>query len=195
LGEQHPTDLRLSAAHNQLHIDFFGLSFASESHLRYQYKLSGGEASDWSPASDQQAVDIAGLGPGRYRFSVRAVNAEGLASPTPGFAFVIDAGMAQLVVPFRRLCRSGLATFPPPLPADANAGTERVRMRIATDLHDDIGSTLSQISVLSEVLLQKMPHRPDIAETLSSAIIYRATLSIRSTTSYGPSTQTAILTI
>jgi ligand-binding sensor domain-containing protein/two-component sensor histidine kinase len=33
---------------------------------------------------------------------------------------------------------------------------ERVRMRIATDLHDDIGASLSQIAVLSEVAAQKI---------------------------------------
>lgn len=32
---------------------------------------------------------------------------------------------------------------------------ERVRTRIATDLHDDIGASLSQISILSEILAQK----------------------------------------
>src|ERR1022692_2117006 len=32
---------------------------------------------------------------------------------------------------------------------------ERVRTRIATDLHDDIGASLSQIAILSEVLIQR----------------------------------------
>ncbi len=33
---------------------------------------------------------------------------------------------------------------------------EKVRTRIATDLHDDIGSSLSQIAILSEVVRQKV---------------------------------------
>ena len=35
---------------------------------------------------------------------------------------------------------------------------ERVRKRIATDLHDDIGSSLTQISILSEVAQQQLGH-------------------------------------
>src|SRR5438034_2567278 len=34
---------------------------------------------------------------------------------------------------------------------------ERVRMRIATDLHDDIGASLSRMAILSEVVKQRTP--------------------------------------
>ena len=39
---------------------------------------------------------------------------------------------------------------------------EHIRTRIATDLHDDIGSSLSQIAILSEVA--RGPHRDDSDE-------------------------------
>jgi ligand-binding sensor domain-containing protein/two-component sensor histidine kinase len=43
---------------------------------------------------------------------------------------------------------------------------ERVRTRIATDLHDDIGASLSQISILSEVLAHKQNGNLDNREAL-----------------------------
>jgi signal transduction histidine kinase/ligand-binding sensor domain-containing protein len=48
------------------------------------------------------------------------------------------------------------------------AELERVRRRIATDLHDDIGSSLTQISILSEVIRQRLNHEDSpVTEPLS----------------------------
>ena len=43
---------------------------------------------------------------------------------------------------------------------------ERVRTRIATDLHDDIGASLSQIAILSELARGEADTRPETADTL-----------------------------
>jgi PAS domain S-box-containing protein len=46
---------------------------------------------------------------------------------------------------------------------------ERVRKRIATDLHDDVGSSLTRISLLSEVVRRQVDGvNPSVAESLSS---------------------------
>ena len=43
---------------------------------------------------------------------------------------------------------------------------ERVRTRIATDLHDDIGASLSQIAILSELARGEADVSPGTANTL-----------------------------
>jgi len=60
--------------------------------------------------------------------------------------------------------------------ADRVLALERVRARIAADLHDDIGSSLSRISILSEVARRKVPAGEadallaEIAETARSLV-------------------------
>jgi len=45
---------------------------------------------------------------------------------------------------------------------------ERVRTHIATDLHDDIGSSLSQIAVLSEVVRRQVDGAAEVSQPLST---------------------------
>ncbi|HKV42642.1 MAG TPA: two-component regulator propeller domain-containing protein [Blastocatellia bacterium] len=176
LGVANMTGPELDASQNHIQIDFSGLSIASADSPRYEYKLEGA-VSEWSAPTDVRVVSYPNLAPGSYRFLVRAVSADGVLSESP-------AAVSFSILPpiwqrwwFRLL---GLILVAAPMVTVARyryqkmkamdaaeeavrrsreerlAELERVRTRIATDLHDDIGSTLSQIYLLSEVVRQRV---------------------------------------
>ena len=152
LGETSLTGIELSSDRNQLGLEFVDLGFGAGGALHYQYRL-GGADSDWSPATDQRTVNYANLSPGSYRWQVRALTSDGIASPPATVAFTILAPLWQrwwmrllLLLAVSSLLHSVYRYRMARL-----LEVERLRTRIATDLHDDIGSTLSQIALLSEV--------------------------------------------
>jgi ligand-binding sensor domain-containing protein/two-component sensor histidine kinase len=154
LGETELPSMALPANRNQLQIDFVALGFTPGEGSRYQYKLEG-TADSWTTAGEQRTVNFAHLAPGRYRFLVRAISGDGVVSTGPArFAFTISPPIWRrwwfetLVVAAMLLVIYGVHRYR----VVRLLELERVRTRIAADLHDDIGSSLSQISVLSEVL-------------------------------------------
>jgi ligand-binding sensor domain-containing protein/signal transduction histidine kinase len=161
LGESRIENLRLSSDQNQVQINFLGLGFAAGEVLRYRYKLEGAAAGDeWSAPNDQRSVTFANLSPGSYRFLVLAVNTDGVESAeAASVAFVIRPPVWQRpwFVALAALLLGGLVFAVYRYRIARLVELERVRTRIATDLHDDIGSSLSQIAILSEVVSQRVP--------------------------------------
>jgi ligand-binding sensor domain-containing protein/two-component sensor histidine kinase len=153
LGQRELLDLDLAGDENNFQIGFFGLDFAPGHPLRYQYRIEGA-GGGWSEPTEERTVVIGNLPPGSYRFEVRALDNLGRASELPAavsfriappvwrrwwFLALCAAAAAGLVhVAYRYRLRQALEL-------------ERVRTRIATDLHDDIGASLTQIALLSEV--------------------------------------------
>ena len=82
LGESQISLPALSSSENQLQIDFLALDFTPGEVVSYQYKLEGAE-SDWGAPTEERTVNYARLSPGNYRFLVRAVNSDGIASSSP----------------------------------------------------------------------------------------------------------------
>jgi ligand-binding sensor domain-containing protein/two-component sensor histidine kinase len=161
LGETNLSGFELQPNENQIQIEFASLNFALGDVIRYQYKFDGVDP-DWSPATDSRSVNFPRLPSGRYRFRVRAVNADGLVSATPA---VIS--MRLLPPIWTRwwfvLTALSLATYAVFLVYRYRVRhlleLERVRTRIATDLHDDIGSSLTQIAIMSEVARKQSDHQ------------------------------------
>jgi signal transduction histidine kinase/ligand-binding sensor domain-containing protein len=152
LGETSLTGIELPSDRNQLGLEFVGLGFGAGGALRYQYRLEDTDL-DWSPDTDQRTVNYANLSPGSYRWQVRALTSDGIASPPATVAFTILAPVWQRwwMRLLMLLAASALLYNLYRYRMARLLEVERLRTRIATDLHDDIGSSLSQIALLSEV--------------------------------------------
>ena len=158
LGDTHVSDLRLDPNQNNLQIDFFGLGFSPGDVLRYRYRLDGADR-DWSELTEQRTINYASLRPGTYRFQVQTVDTDGNSSPSAAtvnftilsplwqrgwFLALLALSAGVIVLGFYRYRVARLVEL------------ERMRTRIATDLHDDVGSGLSQIAILSEVVRKQV---------------------------------------
>jgi signal transduction histidine kinase len=161
MGEPAVTGMELSPGHNSLEVEFRALHFDIGEGLRYQYWLDGADA-EWSKPSEAQTVRYANLAPGRYRFAVRSITESGQVSTGqatltfqvfPVFwrrswfvALVISGIVAGAVSLYRYRVNHLLELV-------------RVRTRLATDLHDDLGAGLAEIAILGEVAKRQEPPR------------------------------------
>jgi len=168
-------DLELSAEDAPIEIVFAGVESAPGWKRQYRFRLDGADK-EWSAPTERHEVNYTRLAPGAYRFRVQAWSADGGPSPEPSFVafrilppvwrrwwFLAAAGVAAAVLAyagFQYRLRMLLEV-------------ERVRTGIATDLHDDIGSSLSQISILSEVARRREEHGPGAAPLASIAQLSR----------------------
>lgn len=159
-GLQHLPYFELAASRNNLAIEYEAVNFRSSTLIRYQYKLDGVDV-DWSAATEQRAVNYARLAPGTYRFLVRAINEAGLTSARPAeieFRILSPVYMRWWFIAAGITAVALTAYFLYRLRVKRLIEIEKVRTRIATDLHDDVGASASLIAMLSEVAQQEAAH-------------------------------------
>lgn len=147
----------LPYTHNSFRIDFAAISFAHRERISYEYKMEGIDDS-WITVPKGGQVSYHFLPDGNYRFLVRAKNERGeyalkttsldlrIKPPfwkTIWFYILVAVATGALLFYFHRLRLQKLLHI------------EKVRNRLARDLHDDMGSTLSTINILSNMALQQ----------------------------------------
>jgi ligand-binding sensor domain-containing protein/two-component sensor histidine kinase len=156
LGASRTPMLTFAPDQNQLQVDYSGLSFAPDG-VRYQYKLEPAD-NDWSTPTEHRTVNYSSLPSGDYQFSVRLITDELAISDPAVMRFTVLAPVWQRWW-FRLLiliCFLTVLYWLHRVRTMRLLELERVRTRIAGDLHDDIGSGLSQIAILAEVAHRKV---------------------------------------
>ncbi|REL33562.1 hypothetical protein DYD21_09110 [Rhodohalobacter sp. SW132] len=155
-GRQMEADQSEEFNHDQnfFQVSFHGLSFESPAQILYEYRLEGLE-DEWQ-TTRERTVRYTSLPPGNYNFRVRSYNADGFRSTDEAsisflikspiwmqwwFLVLITAGIIGLIFFYYRFFKTR-----------KQVDIERMRVQIASDLHDDVGSSLTELALQTDFL-------------------------------------------
>lgn len=161
---EHST-LSLPYSDNAISFNFTSPGFINEKEMKYSFRLVSDRDTAWSTPTSLPSVSYASLQPGTYRFEVKNLGWNGVWGNSTSYSFtilspfwktwwfilVIAAAVAFILYLLYRYRIDQLKKI------------QLVRNRIATDLHDDIGSALTNISILTE-LSKRNRQEPEKAE-------------------------------
>jgi ligand-binding sensor domain-containing protein/signal transduction histidine kinase len=176
LSDAH-AKLQLPPNHRSLEFDIAALCFSTPENVHVQSRLAGYD-DDWVDAKTPRSIGYSRLPAGDYRFQIRARNSDGPWGEPAGVAFVVNPFIWQTwwfrgatlglltfaiiaivrYVSFRRL-HSQLRAL------ERQAALDKERSRIAKDIHDDLGGSLTQIKLLFE-LAQRNRTEPEKLDAL-----------------------------
>ncbi len=160
--------INLSHHQNVIAIGYASVSFTGRKTEKYFYQLKGIDR-NWVSAGTQRSVTYANLTPGDYIFKVKSQNSEGIETlHTTTLSFTIHPPWWQtwwaLLLWFMGISTLVYAVYD--YRKRSRNALSNVRQRIATDLHDDIGSTLNSISVYSEIAGRHLKTNTENAKVL-----------------------------
>lgn len=165
--------IKIPPGRQRFQIRFTGLSFVAPSEVRFKYRLEPLEK-EWIDARNGRAADYTYLQPGAYLFRVKGCNNDGLWNEAgaalaftvmPAFwqtwwfaAIVVVIGVVLVSVIVLWLSRRRLRARMEML--ERQRGIERERSRIARDIHDDLGASLTRITMLSQSVRSELVTQP-----------------------------------
>lgn len=169
------TNLKIPSNWLQTNISFIGLNYSNPERVIYQYRIKE-RSSKWSEPSTQNFVTLMGLSPGTYTLEVKAANEDGVwCAPktltltflpkwyqTLWFDFAVALTVIGILYAFYRYRMRQLRK------------QHEIRVSIASDLHDDIGSALNTVKVFTHLAkrdTEKEGHLNQIEESLTQATI------------------------
>lgn len=157
----HDILTKFSSRQNDITIRYTAIDLLNGPSTNYAYQLLNtsmlSEDTGWIQAGRQRQINFSRLAPGKYIFRVRASNNLGIWSEEPAsLSFFIRPHFTQTVWFYALLILAMAAVFFSMYRFRLRQlmRTEQIRSEISRNLHDEVGSTLTNIS-LGSLLAQK----------------------------------------
>jgi signal transduction histidine kinase/ligand-binding sensor domain-containing protein len=163
--------LHVAPGQHRIDLQYTGLGFDAPERMRFRYQLEGLDP-DWVEAGTVRRAPYNYVPPGNYRFRVTACNSDGVWGEVVAsvdlvvlrhfwqawwvIALAILGLLVLLVGTIRLVERRRLHRRLVHLEQERKL--QRERERIARDLHDDLGSSLARISLLSSLARADKDH-------------------------------------
>ncbi len=144
--------IRLTHKQNFFSFEFASLDFSYPINNRYKYKMEGIDK-NWVELIGRRYVSYTNLSPGEYTFRVRGTNSDGVWSQNEASMLIVISPSFWQSVWFKLILLVVLIGILLSLhlyKLKRSIEMERLRVNIASDLHDEVGSTLTRISIHSE---------------------------------------------
>jgi ligand-binding sensor domain-containing protein len=157
--------LNLSYHQDFLSFEFAALNYAGEDRNQYVYRMTGLE-DDWIYSGKRRYANYTGLDPGDYKFEVGLARGNQVAEETIKFipirihppfwqtGWFITLSILVFLLLMYAIHRYRISRV---------IALANLRNKIATDLHDDVGSSLTKISLYSGLLRTRLD--PDTSRT------------------------------
>lgn len=165
-SDKLPEKLKLRRNQNSFTIYFGSAGYKHADDIEHYYQIE--ELSDaWIFLGSSNEISLNNLKGGTYTFRLKSVNKE------------TKQQVEELVLPIQirkafhetswfylllTLSISGVLYLIYRIRLNRALAVEKVRLKLSGDLHDDIGSTLSTINILSSIAEKKVKQDPDTAE-------------------------------
>jgi len=181
-----PEKIIVSPSKRRVEIYFTSLNLRSPEKAGFKYKLEGLDT-DWTDGGNARSVRYNNLPPGSYKFTVTARNEDGMWNEKgaslaivvePPFYrtawFILSSSLFVIGIIAFTVHRISTRKLQRQIEImRQKEALEKERARIARDLHDQLGATLTQIALLGE-LAEADKNLPDEVETHARQITQTA---------------------
>ena len=170
--------LEVSYFQNILSFTFAALEFTDPVRNQYKYLLEGFH-DEWIDAGNFRYATFTNLDPGDYKLKVIASNNDGIWNNEPAVLNIIVNPPFYRTYWFYALVASIILFVVYRfyyLKIQRKLEMDKLRLKIASDLHDEVGSSLSQIAINASMInyesdINKIKKKGEIIQTKSGAMI------------------------